>query len=225
MSWLKMDDCFPGHPKVVKLSHKAFRLHVTALCYCAQNLTDGLIAREALPIIGAIAGKSKTLTDELEVAVLWIPVAEGWTVNGYLDLNPSKHEVGVRRTIAKANAERRWHGANGSADGNANGIAGGSAEPNALPSPSPSRPQKSVSSSPKEVQYVGTVTEIGGSTFDRIVAICEHSDSAAREKLERTRRANQVSESKLVDVLWAIRAPGTRNASRKALSMMKREAA
>ena len=48
MSWTKLDDLFPGHPKVITLSDSAFRLHVTALCYCASQLTDGFIPSPAI---------------------------------------------------------------------------------------------------------------------------------------------------------------------------------
>ena len=41
MTWLRIDDCMPDHPKVDGLSDRAFRAHVTGLCYCARHLTDG----------------------------------------------------------------------------------------------------------------------------------------------------------------------------------------
>ena len=129
MTYLQVDDCFPTHPKVVGLSHRAFRLHITALCYCAQNLTDGLIAKDALPVVGAVAGKGRALTDELEAAGVWRSVPEGWVMHDYLDWNPSRTDVQKRKTVARANANKRW---NGNAGSNANGIADGSAIPNAL---------------------------------------------------------------------------------------------
>ncbi len=226
MTWLKLDDGFPAHPKIVKLSHRAFRLHVSALCYCAANLTDGLVEREALRTIGAYSGRSKTLTDELETARLWVPIPPGWTIHGYLELNPSKHEVEVRRTVAKANAEKRWGRHPKDADGNANGIADGNAIPNALPS-HPIHSQKSVSSSSSEARHEqGTISEIGGSTFDRIIQICRAADDPdARDKLERTRKTNRIPESRLVEILWAINQKDTRYPTRKALSMMTKEAA
>ena len=41
MTWVKVDDALPEHPKVARLSDAAFRVHISALCYSARNLTDG----------------------------------------------------------------------------------------------------------------------------------------------------------------------------------------
>jgi hypothetical protein len=49
MTWVRLDDQFPDHPKVVNLSDRAFRLHVWGICYSARFLTDGLIQRDAIP--------------------------------------------------------------------------------------------------------------------------------------------------------------------------------
>jgi hypothetical protein len=41
MTWVKLDDQFPSHPKMVLAGGDAAWLHVCALCYCGQHLTDG----------------------------------------------------------------------------------------------------------------------------------------------------------------------------------------
>lgn len=41
MPYLNVDDNFPEHTKVDALSDAAFRLHVSAMCYCAKQLTNG----------------------------------------------------------------------------------------------------------------------------------------------------------------------------------------
>ena len=43
MAWVRIDDNFPEHPKVIGLSDKAFRLYITALCYSNRYLTDGIL--------------------------------------------------------------------------------------------------------------------------------------------------------------------------------------
>ena len=50
MSWVRLDDNFPNHPKVVGLSDQAFRLYISGLCYASHYLTDGLIIE---PAVGA----------------------------------------------------------------------------------------------------------------------------------------------------------------------------
>jgi hypothetical protein len=48
MTWIKLDDNFPDHPKISKLSDEAFRLYIQLLCYCGRFLTDGYIDQVAL---------------------------------------------------------------------------------------------------------------------------------------------------------------------------------
>lgn len=38
----------PGHPKINSLTDGAFRLHISALCYAQQYLTDGRVRRDVL---------------------------------------------------------------------------------------------------------------------------------------------------------------------------------
>jgi len=43
MAWVKIDDHFPDHPKVVSAGPLAAWLYVAGLCYCNRLLTDGFI--------------------------------------------------------------------------------------------------------------------------------------------------------------------------------------
>jgi hypothetical protein len=47
MAWLRIDDKFGQHPKVLALSDREFRIHITTLCYCAEYGTDGVIPKSA----------------------------------------------------------------------------------------------------------------------------------------------------------------------------------
>ena len=106
--WLRLDDTFPEHPKVVGLSDAAFRLHVSALCYAHRNLTDGHVPDGwALPrLVRAVPS--------LEAAHLWVPDPEGdgWIIHGYTDWQRSRAEVEdlrKRRTEAgRKGARARW---------------------------------------------------------------------------------------------------------------------
>lgn len=55
MSWLKLDDCFFRHPKVIAAGRDARDLYLAGLCYCGAGLTDGVIPAGALRILGADA--------------------------------------------------------------------------------------------------------------------------------------------------------------------------
>lgn len=103
MTWVKLDDRFPSHRKVALLSDRAFRLHVSAICWCAENLTDGHIDERELALITRVRGVKAT-AQQLEDAGLWDRVDDGWVIHDYLDFNPSREQVLLDR---KKNAERQ----------------------------------------------------------------------------------------------------------------------
>jgi hypothetical protein len=152
MSWLKIDDGFPENEKVIDLSDRAFRLHVTALCQCAKNLTDGLVAERRLGIISAIVSRPiKGAVKELVEGGLWIDLGEGdYAIKDYLLYNPkgvdvkaARDEVSRKRSEAgKLGAQSRWQ--NGKPDGKSDGKPDGKVpEANAWQEtygPVPSRP-------------------------------------------------------------------------------------
>jgi len=99
MSWVKLDDGFPDHLKVIGLSDKAFRQHTSALCWAARNLTDGFIPTAAL---ASLRG-SKRSAGELVDADLWDLCEEpaGWMIHDFLEFNPSAETVKRKREDAK----------------------------------------------------------------------------------------------------------------------------
>jgi hypothetical protein len=94
--WLRLDDRFPTHPKVLGLSDRAFRFHVMAMAWAAGNLTDGHVPRK----YGEADARSAR---ELVKAGLWEQNGEGWVIHDWLDYNPAAEQVQERR---KAEAER-----------------------------------------------------------------------------------------------------------------------
>ncbi|MES9522414.1 hypothetical protein [Streptomyces capoamus] len=103
MPWVKLDDRFPSHRKIALLSDRAFRLHVSAICWCAENLTDGRITDRELALVAKIRGVKAT-AKALEDAGLWDRIEDGWEIHDYLDYNPSREQVIAER---KKNAERQ----------------------------------------------------------------------------------------------------------------------
>lgn len=112
MTWLRVDDGFTEHPKIRGLSNDAFRLHITGLCYCARNLTDGLISRLALRSVGSNANLSRpgTTARTLVRAGLWHPEADGYRIHDYLAYNPAKADVDKERAAARERMQRRRSG-------------------------------------------------------------------------------------------------------------------
>lgn len=107
MTWVKLTDGFPEDPRIEHLSDRAFRFHVTALCYCARNLTDGYLTPKAATLTALVAGYKKpdVLVDELVTAGLWTKNGEGWWIPKFLDYNQSAEEV--REARAKARQRMR----------------------------------------------------------------------------------------------------------------------
>lgn len=92
MPWVRLDDRFTSHRKVALLSDRAFRLHVSAICWSAENLTDGLIGDKELRVIAHVRG-TKAAAKELEDAQLWERVPVGWQIHDYLTYQPSREQV------------------------------------------------------------------------------------------------------------------------------------
>ena len=42
-TWVRLDDDFPQHPKVVQAGPLGFVMHVSGICYSNRYLTDGFI--------------------------------------------------------------------------------------------------------------------------------------------------------------------------------------
>ncbi|MFD7416828.1 hypothetical protein [Kitasatospora purpeofusca] len=106
MPWVKLDDRFPSHRKVVLLSDKAFRLYVSALCWSSENLTEGRIADRELPVVTRVRGV-KAAAKELEEAGLWDREPSGWVIHDYLEYNPDRAKVQAEREAGKVR-QQAW---------------------------------------------------------------------------------------------------------------------
>lgn len=113
MSWLRLDDAFPDHPKVAALSDAAFRAHVTGMAYCARHLTDGFIPeRKGREIAGDAL--DELMSSPRNGSPLWISVSDGYEIHAYLEYNPSREDVDggrkLRAEAGKKGAASRWNG-------------------------------------------------------------------------------------------------------------------
>lgn len=106
MTWVRIDDGFAEHPKIHTLSDRAFRLHVTALCYCGRNLTDGVIATPALRMLLGACNATRRHVDELVAAGVW-DRDDDLRVHDFTDLNPKA--VTVKREREKTRDRQRRH--------------------------------------------------------------------------------------------------------------------
>jgi hypothetical protein len=84
MGWVRLDDGFSMHPKVVTLSLEARWAYVEALCYAAKYETDGIVP-ETVAANGAVRR-------ELLAAGLWESGTASVVIHDFLIYNPSKEE-------------------------------------------------------------------------------------------------------------------------------------
>jgi len=106
MPWAKLDERFPSHRKVRRLSSDAFRLHVSAICWSAENLTDGKIATDELLLVTSDVKRHPRLAAECVAVGVWELLADGWLIHDYLTYNPPKEKV-LRDREAKKDAGRK----------------------------------------------------------------------------------------------------------------------
>jgi hypothetical protein len=113
MTWVRLDDSTPDHPKYASLGDLAplgLALQVRALCYANRYLTDGHLPTGAMPQL--LRGFAPCQPDTGEV-IDWpaLMVSAGiWETNGgagyrihdYADYQPSKAAIEADRTAARA---------------------------------------------------------------------------------------------------------------------------
>jgi hypothetical protein len=123
MGWVKIDDNFANHPKVLKAGPLGIAMQVAALCYCNHYLTDGFIPASAVPGLlnlnglgmrmwaGELMGGGEDATWEFIVedllnAGLWHEIDGGYQIHDYLDYQPSKEKVIADRNATAARVKR-----------------------------------------------------------------------------------------------------------------------
>ncbi len=114
MSWLRIDDGFAEHKRVQKLSDRAFRLHVLALCMCSRKLSDGAVTDIEIRGLAAMCKSTPKHTDELVKEGLWVREPDGYAIRDYLDYNPSADEVKAKRLLTTERQQRWRHNRNAS---------------------------------------------------------------------------------------------------------------
>ena len=132
MGWVRLDDNFADHPKVIALSDKAFRLFITGLCYSNRQLTDGIIPYQ---IVNAWVGNDPMKpSDELEDQNLWERIDKGFMIRSYTEYQPTKEKVNKKRDEARERL-RRYREKQGNAD---------ETENKRHPQPNPTQPNPNI---------------------------------------------------------------------------------
>lgn len=129
MTWARLDDRFHGNPKVMEAWHKcpgAVGMYVMGITYCAQHETDGFIAEGFVLMLAPQQRDRERFIGCLVDCGLWHTASGGWTVNGYLEFNPSRADLEEKR---RKDSERKARGRNSESRRNPNGVHAESARP------------------------------------------------------------------------------------------------
>lgn len=145
--WVRFDDQFPIHRKTAGLSDAAFRLHVSAIFWCARNLTDGYLPEEDLEDVCARVRTPGRFAAECVTKGIWHPAGEpcksgkciapvdnpGWVIHDYLEYQFSREQVTAQREANKDRQTRHRAKRNGVTNAVTNGVSNAP--------PVPSRPE------------------------------------------------------------------------------------
>ena len=126
MPWVKIDEKFYQHPKVVEVGPLGMAMQVAALCYCNQNLTDGFVPYNAadtllpwkflgedtdrgrklyrISVSCGMHGEDATAGFVIELlldAGMWEEVDGGYQIHDFKDYQPTKEEVLAERDRKK----------------------------------------------------------------------------------------------------------------------------
>lgn len=82
MTWVKLDDAMPDHPKVIGISDAALGAYVRMLCYSSHYLLDGDLPADVV----ARLVRPKQVAELVERG-LWRQI-----MSGYLIVNYGKHQ-------------------------------------------------------------------------------------------------------------------------------------
>ena len=201
MGWVRIDDNFADHPKVVALSDSAFRTYIVALCYSNRQLTDGYIPLAVYDKIGK-KGDGADLVD----ADLWEVVAgnvnneeliTGYQIRSYDEYQPTRDKVEEKREQAKERL-RKYREAQ---KGNANETQM-KRHPQPIPNPTQPNPNKDI----KDNYYLEPINEEDnqGLTPAPRVKLAKEAVERIADKLQNA-SANGINAwnlSKLVEEEW-----------------------
>lgn len=151
MSWARLDDHAPSHPKVAVLGDQAFRLWVRAICYSSVHGTDGRVPKAVLGELGARAAAVRQLTAAPPPPYehpLWTDGGDHYRIHDYLDYQPSRQQRAESRRQTRERVGRyrsRGHGngvTNAVGNGDGNGVSNGVGTPAPTPAPTPTDKQQ-----------------------------------------------------------------------------------
>ena len=186
MGWVRLDDNFADHPKVIGLSDTAFRLYIEALCYSNRQLTDGYI-----PMAVYLKMSKNDDADYLIEAGLWEEVPSGYAIRSYDEYQPLRENIEQKREQARERLRRFREKRVGNAD-----------ETPPPTQPNPTQPNKDIKI--KDNNYLEPIAEEYELTPAPRVKTAKEAVLRISDKLSQARDAgvNAWNLSKLVEDEW-----------------------
>lgn len=115
MTWIKLQDNCPRHPKVEALSDRAFRVWIGSLCYASEFLTNGVLPEVFWKKI------PKSIRAELSSCGLWDWSEPNFLIHDYLHHQTRKEDVEHEKARNRAKAAAYRGRKRGDVTGNATG--------------------------------------------------------------------------------------------------------
>jgi len=100
MVWVRLDDQFPDHPKILAAGPVASWLYVCGLAYSARLLSDGFVPTAQIRKLADVPNPAK-LVDTLVRVGLWEAVDGGYMIHDFLEYNPPSEKIRAEREAAK----------------------------------------------------------------------------------------------------------------------------
>ena len=101
--WVRIEDSFHDHPKVLAAGPRAVGLAVMALSYANRHLTDGHVTREVLRSLGGTRSDAAKLVK----AGMWeVNGNAGWVIHDFAVYQPTRAQVQADRAAARQRMAR-----------------------------------------------------------------------------------------------------------------------
>jgi hypothetical protein len=167
MTWARIDDGYPSHPKVVAAGADGVALDVAGMCYAARFATDGYVPAALIGALCPPIADPEAIAGRLVEVGRWhapdhdcpdcMAITDGWVIHDFLEYNPSAVTQEDRRR-KRAEAGRKGGQRSGQVRSNgpsdrqasASAVASSRHEPRPVPSPGCSNEHPSSDSAESE---------------------------------------------------------------------------
>lgn len=106
MTWVKLDEQFPEHRKVIAAGGDAAWLFICMLAYCNRNETDGVIPGDVVARLSDRRHPAKLTARLFDVGLLE-GHPDGWLVHDYHEYQPSRAKLDAARDAARERMNKR----------------------------------------------------------------------------------------------------------------------